>query len=606
MNPYSYENKIRPNFELRAVAVWLVTILIAVYKLIMGQGLVYLGVAAFAILMMIMWTPKAFMLLRLRRRMKGEKVALISAKKLRKIMKGHKDSIWLGLGYAWEPSHSQDVQDILKQNSKYLPKARDKNGIGMPWIHGLSRYNKKPITYLQEHASLHTLIVGTTGSGKTRQFDLLITQAILRGECVIIIDPKGDKELKENAKYACELAGKPELFSYFHPGFPEQSVRLDPLFNFNSPSELATRIANLVETVGEDPFKNFAQMALNSIIQGHYLSKTRATLVSIRKYFDKGPEELVIRAIGHYAAYKLDSDWKQISSGYTKNAKTQKQLCDGMVRFYREVVAPDHASPDLEGLISIHEHEREHFSKMITSILPKLNMLTSGDLGELLSPDGTNNEDKRIITNSRRVVESEGVLYIGLDSLSNSMTGQAIGSLFLADFASVAGDRYNYGADLKPVNIFIDEAAEVVNEQLIQLLNKGRGAKVRMILATQTIADLETKLGSVERARMVLGNVNTIIALRTTDVGSQEFLTNKILKTQTTTVMRTQGTNTSGNPALHSANVGERYMEAEADRIQPAILGYLPNLEFFSITAGGALSKGKLPVLINDDMKKAA
>ncbi len=32
-----------------------------------------------------------------------------------------------------------------------------------------------------KHTEGHSLIVGTTGSGKTRMFDILISQAILRG-----------------------------------------------------------------------------------------------------------------------------------------------------------------------------------------------------------------------------------------------------------------------------------------------------------------------------------------------------------------------------------------------------------------------------------------
>ena len=59
----------------------------------------------------------------------------------------------------------------------------------------------------------------------------------------------------------------------------------------------------------------------------------------------------------------------------------------------------------------------------------------------------------------------------------------------LADLASVAGDRYNYGLDNRPVNIFVDEAAEVINDPCIQLLNKGRGAKFRLFIATQTFAE---------------------------------------------------------------------------------------------------------------------
>lgn len=36
---------------------------------------------------------------------------------------------------------------------------------------------------------------------------------------------------------------------------------------------------------------------------------------------------------------------------------------------------------------------------------------------------------------------------MGLDSLSNSMVGSAIGTLFLSDLASTAGSLYNYGTE---------------------------------------------------------------------------------------------------------------------------------------------------------------
>lgn len=42
----------------------------------------------------------------------------------------------------------------------------------------------------------------------TRMLDLLVSQAILRGETVLIIDPKGDAELKNNAERACKLLGR--------------------------------------------------------------------------------------------------------------------------------------------------------------------------------------------------------------------------------------------------------------------------------------------------------------------------------------------------------------------------------------------------------------
>lgn len=126
----------------------------------------------------------------------------------------------------------------------------------------------------------------------------MITQAILRNEAVIIIDPKGDKELKDNAQRACIAAGSPERFVYFHPGFPEHSVRLNPLRNFNRGTEIASRIAALIPSeTGADPFKAFGQMALNNIVQGLLLTSQRPDLKTLRRFLEGGPEGLVVKAV---------------------------------------------------------------------------------------------------------------------------------------------------------------------------------------------------------------------------------------------------------------------------------------------------------------------
>jgi conjugal transfer pilus assembly protein TraD len=95
----------------------------------------------------------------------------------------------------------------------------------------------------------------------------------------------------------------------------------------------------------------------------------------------------------------------------------------------------------------------------------------------------------------------------------------------LGALAAEAGDRNNYGVGLKPVTLFIDEAAEVVNDPFIQLLNTGRGAGLRLTVATQTFADFAARTGSEAKARQVLGSINNLIALRVLDAETQQYVT---------------------------------------------------------------------------------
>lgn len=176
------------------------------------------------------------------------------------------------------------------------------------------------------------------------------------------------------------------------------------------------------------------------------------------------------------------------------------------------------------------------------------------------------------------------------------MVGSTIGSLALADLASTAGEIYNHRVP-KPVNVFVDEAAEVLNDQMIQLLNKGRGAGINLYVATQTIADFKARMGDESKALQVLANANHIIALRVLDTDTQEFIGNKIPKTRFNYVMRTQGNSSSEGGLVHGGNIGERLMAEEGEKFPIALLGELPDLEFLAVFAGGDLRKGRLPIL---------
>jgi hypothetical protein len=85
------------------------------------------------------------------------------------------------------------------------------------------------------------------------------------------------------------------------------------------------------------------------------------------------------------------------------------------------------------------------------------------------------------------VIERGQVAYVGLDALSDGMVRSAIGSILLAGLTALAGDRYNHGVGLRPVTVFVDDAAEVVNDPFIQLLNKGRDARVRPVITTHDL-----------------------------------------------------------------------------------------------------------------------
>ena len=435
----------------------------------------------------------------------------------------------------------------------------------------------------------------------TRMFDLLISEAVARNETVIIIDPKGDKELAGNAERACRCLNQSERFLYFNPAFPEKSFCIDPLHNFSRPTEIASRISALMpsESGSGSTFKAFSWQALNNIIQGMVICRVRPQLVTIRHYLESGAAGLVVKTLESYLDLTVPKGREKYSSFLQR---IEKQRLEGRAQswknFYREELAAKYPNSDIEGLLSMYEHDTAHFSKMVAGLLPIMNMLTSGILGPMLSPDPQRGGEERLILDTARIINSGGVAYFGLDSLTDGMVGSAIGSLILSDLTAVAGDRYNYGVDNRPVNVFVDEAAEVINEPFIQLLNKGRGAGLRLFVATQTFADFAARLGSADKATQVLGNINNIFALRVTDVETQTYITDKIPKTRISTLTHTLGQSTDPHqPVIHSGSQAQMLKEEEADLFAPALLGQLPNLEFIGNISGGKIVKGRIPIL---------
>jgi len=600
-----YENPWRPNYESQAVAVWLLSAVVAfgVNQLSDLPNEPFYWMGGIAIFMALTKLPRSLSLASLQKHLKGRPLEFIKLNEVKKLITKKDKSMWLGYGFVWENRHAQRVFEILKRDWSSIidhdvNKLEEKH-IGQAWIHGVEPKENK-LFQLLEHSEGQNLILGTTGAGKTRLFDLLITQAILRGECCIIIDPKGDKELCENARRATIATGAPERFVYFHPAHPEDSSRFDSLRNYTRVTEIASRLAALIQSEETDnPFTNFSWQAVNNVAQAMVLTMKRPSIVSLKRYLESGPQEMVVQAVQNYAEKHIENGKDLVERHMADSGKAHiDKQARAMLSFYENVVQPEAPSPELEGLLSMFRHDRSHFSKMVSSLLPIMNMLTAGEVGKLLSPDYGDIDDTRRITDSKKIVDNAQVFYMGLDSLTDGTVAGAVGSLALADIVAVAGDRYNFGDELKTVNIFVDEGSEVINDATIRLLNKGRGAKMKMFVATQTISDFTVRLGSKDKAYQVLGNINNLIALRVIDKETQEYIADNLPKTRIKHVSRSQGMNSkSESPLMFSSNTKEQKIEEEADLFPPQLLGMLKNLEFIAKISGGMIVKGRLPIL---------
>lgn len=513
--------------------------------------------------------------------------------------------------------------------------------MGQCWIHGLCD-DEETISIPVEYFKGHALILGTTGSGKTRLAELLNAQAIMRGECLIIIDPKGDKELKDNAKRACDAYREycikhnlPDLgrrFYSFHPAFPNESVRLNLLASIARDTDVASRIANLTPSKdgGMDPFVAFGWLTINTIAQAQLLLGENPSIDSIKKDLLDSMQGLTERAIEKFCKY-CDEQHKRAGDTWTLNYEEELKLQCGIARnagkvelLGRRILGSELSkeafaiikcyiftkyeqepnASTISSLVKLYQHPKDHFEKMINNVIPILEMLSTGTLASMLSID--NRSEKSAVKSEQvstmDIIQRKGVLYVGLDSLSDGVVGSAIGSLLLSDLTAAAGQIYNFMGDTTPpINVFVDEAAECLNDPCIRLLNKGRGAKFRLIIATQTIPDFASRLGSKEKAAMVLGNVNNKIALRTEDETSQEYLCKDLPNTVIKELTHSQGQNSLiTNPLEHGSTQSEQMKETKSPLVEQQMFGQLPNCEYIANFAGGKVIKGRLPIIGED------
>jgi conjugal transfer pilus assembly protein TraD len=137
----------------------------------------------------------------------------------------------------------------------------------------------------------------------------------------------------------------------------------------------------------------------------------------------------------------------------------------------------------------------------------------------------------------------------------------------------------------------------VINQPLIQILNKGAESGIYTTCAMQTLADLADRLGSEAAARRAVGNLNNLVALRSKDRPTQDFIVETFGKTPIHSVEVSIGTHTHARGADFSGSLARRLRETREKTIPSDILGKLPNLQYFALVSGGRLLKGRVPIV---------
>jgi len=576
--------------------------------------------------------------------------------------------LFLGRGFRWTQQHTQRLRDTLKPDvqryvqpgalyqwarqkevawetiplltllarglrsrSRWNPLAPLPAVGGKPALHAVEPHEQSVWMDLGERVG-HALVLGTTRVGKTRLAELLITQDIRRGDVVIVFDPKGDADLLRRIYAEAKRAGRLEDFYLFHLGYPELSARYNAIGNFSRITEVATRIANQLPNEGNSAaFKEFAWRFVNIIARALVALKRRPDYQQVRRYIND-IEPLFVEYAGHCADVAGIENWATLVEECAADIK-ERNLPNALrgrsmeaiacMRLLQEKAIYD---PVLDGLISAFKYDKTYFDKIVSSVGPLMEKLTTGTIAGLISPDYQDEQDARPIFEWMEVVRRKGIVYVGLDALTDTTVASAVGNSMFADLVSVAGQIYKHGVDpgqdhdqrqenrgtakrpLTPtISLHADEFNELIGDEFVPLLNKAGGAGFQVTAYTQTWSDVEARLGNRAKAGQVAGNFNTMLMLRVKELDTAAMLTDQLPRVEVFTLMSVSGVDDSSDPGsgvdFKSRNE-DRISVSEVPMLTAADMVTLPKGQAFALLEGGQLWKIRIP--LPDDREDAA
>jgi len=649
VSQHPIEALLRPPVEFWSTLVAFATAAIAIlapWSLMMPPGVAY-GAGALLFLMGLIRGRQALRVLRYQRNMRRLPTYRMQSNKIPLSRR----KLFLGRGFRWSQIHTQRLRDTIRPEVQHYVQpgslyqwARRKEVAwetvpvlsmlahflrarawwnplaplpavgGKPALHAVELEEQDVWMDIGERVG-HTLVLGTTRVGKTRLAEILITQDIRRGDVVIVFDPKGDAGLLRRVYAEAKRAGRTKDFYMFHLGFPQVSARYNAIGNFSRITEVATRIANQLPSEGNSAaFKEFAWRFVNIIARALVALNRRPDYQQVRRYINDIEPLFMEYARAHLDQHGAE-DWKaQVEE--LANSISERNLPAALrgrnrdaIALMRHLQAQDLYDPVLDGLVSAFKYDKTYFDKIVSSVGPLMEKLTTGNIAELISPNYLDENDTRPIFEWMDVIRRKGIVYVGLDALTDTTVASAVGNSMFADLVSVAGHIYKHGVagestDTPPtISMHADEFNELIGDEFIPLLNKAGGAGFQVTAYTQTWSDVEARMGNRAKAGQVAGNFNTLIMLRVKELATAEMLTEQLPRVEVFTLMSVSGVDDSSDPGsgvdFKSRNE-DRISVSEVPMLTPAELITLPKGQAFALLEGGQLWKIRMPLPATD------
>lgn len=331
-------------------------------------------------------------------------------------------------------------------------------GIRKDWLTTCQSIGEALVTLTPEDLKVHALAIGSSGSGKSTLLHHLVAQDILLGHSIVVIDARGD------FTSACKSIGAAagiERDRYHEYNLREKTRPrgFSPLAGSGEPYYRALGFLDAIANEWDGVGPQTAEVMRNAVL---LLAETKSPITLLESLFN----ECKVRRdlIGSGCSDRVRDFWLRYDE---LSVDRQQNLASPVLNKVSLLFAT-------EGLRRLYGHP------------------SPTDIGAHLNTPGS-------IT----------LISLAVDELHSA--GWVTGQLFLAAIAREIFARVEAPESMRnPLRIYVDEFEHFGAKEFESLLAEGRRFKCALVLAHQTLAQLNPKLRA-----LVLGNVGVKVVFRT-------------------------------------------------------------------------------------------
>jgi len=315
-------------------------------------------------------------------------------------------------------------------------------------------------------ANTHTLVVGTTGSGKTVTVLNLVESFIKRGLPVLYVDGKGDRALGERIVAYAQAEGQG---------------------------------GHLFAMVGQS-------CHYNPLASGSYTSK-KDRLIELREWSEphyrklaEGYLQMVFKVLG---ACGITANLCDVA-GYLARAQLAKLV--------RDTVAAGRIDDATGKALMAEIEEQAAAEKHVEGVAAEVRNLAKSELGSLFAGDGL------VIGEALR---NNQVVYMGLNPLQFPALATILGRLIVNDFKATLDPSH-----ATKMLVVFDEFGVFAGDQVLNVINQGRSAGICAVLTVQSVSDIGRAIekNADHFIEQVFSNCNNYLIHRVNSASNAEQL----------------------------------------------------------------------------------